>query len=108
MRLKYSPTADALYISFGRRWRSHRTQEVSKGYSMRLVDFGKDGEPIGVEILGTRYGIDVRGLPREEEVAAVLRDHGFQLLSAEEQKQQYGVPPLRGVRPAGARTPGGA
>lgn len=105
MKLSYSPTADALYISFGRKWRSYRTKEMSKGYSMRLVDYSKEGEPIGVEILGTRYGIDVSGLPREEELPALLRQHGFELLSANDQKRRHGIPPLRGIRPEHLKEP---
>ena len=94
MKLRYSPTADALYIYFGRKRRSYGTKEMSTGYSMRLVDFGKDGEPLGVEILGTKAGIDVSGLPREHEVAGLLQEHGFRIVPANKQKK----PPLGGVR----------
>ena len=93
VKLTYSEDADALYIRFGRKWRSHKTAEVPRGYSERLVDYGKDGEPVGVEILGTRSGIDVDGLPMSEEIAALLQQDGFRLVAADEQK----APTKRGV-----------
>lgn len=81
MRLEYSPCADAIYLYFGRRSRSYRTEDLSCERSFRLVDYGADGAPIGVEILGTKEGIDVGDLPRAEEVAALLEAHGFRVLA---------------------------
>ncbi|MBI2886925.1 MAG: DUF2283 domain-containing protein [Chloroflexi bacterium] len=84
MKLEYDPEADGLSVYFSRKRRSYRTTDLSCEPSFRLVDYGRDGTPIGVEILGTKQGIDVRGLPRAEEVAACLVAHGFRVLSREE------------------------
>ena len=81
MKLRYDPTADGLYIYFGRKRRASQTKEVHRADSLCLIDYDKDGNPIGVEILGTRRGIDVTGLPREAEVAALLEAHGFEVLT---------------------------
>ncbi len=80
MKLEYDPTADGIYIYFNRKRRSFRTKEVPCKHHVVLVDYDKEDNPIGVEILGTREAIDLAGLPRAEEIAALLQGHGFKVL----------------------------
>ena len=81
MKLEYSADADALYLYFGRRRRSYRTEEIGWEPCLTLVDYGRDGTPIGVEIVGTQEGIDVSGLPKAREIATFLETHGFRVLA---------------------------
>ena len=81
MKIRYDPIADGICIYFGGKRKASRTQEVPRQDSLCLVDYDKEGNPIGIEVLGTKTGIDVTGLPREEEVAELLRAHGFQALA---------------------------
>lgn len=80
MKFRYDQEADAIYIKFDSRRRIDGTERMP-GAWLRLVDYTKDGTPVGIEILGTKNGIDVFGLPRAEEVAELLRAHGFTVLA---------------------------
>ncbi|MSQ10742.1 MAG: DUF2283 domain-containing protein [Dehalococcoidia bacterium] len=77
MKLTYDPSADAMYVYLGRRRRVAKTEELPSFASDRMVDYAQDGTPIGIEVLGTKSGVDVAGLPLAAEVAALLRQHGF-------------------------------
>ncbi len=81
MKLRYDPAADAIYIYLGKKRRISYTKEMHKAHSMRLIDYDKENSPIGIEVLGTKQGIDVDGLPKQEEVAALLHAHGFKVLT---------------------------
>jgi len=71
MMLRYDEEVDALYVSF---------QPIGPGDSKRqrllddrrIVDLGADGEPIGVEFLCVRDGLNLEGVPRAEEIARAL------------------------------------
>lgn len=89
MRLTYDPEVDAIYIYLGRKSRSYRTEELHDRRSFRLVDYGRDGEPIGIEVLGTKNGIRVSTLPRASEVARLLKEHGFRVLDAPENRKRH-------------------
>lgn len=61
--------ADAVYF---------RLRNVPLAYDQELdddrrIDFGSDGEPIGIELLNVSAGVNVSGLPRESEIAEILR-----------------------------------
>jgi uncharacterized protein YuzE len=81
MKMTYSPRADALYIYFGQHRRVEGSDELSSDQSIRVVDYSADGSVVGVEILGTKNGIDVTGLPRAEEIAGLLQQHGFRVIA---------------------------
>ena len=82
MKLRYSEDVDAIYVYLdSKRRRIEGTESIPSAKSERLVDYTKDGTPVGIEILGTKNGIDVSGLPRAEEVAELLRAHGFTVLA---------------------------
>lgn len=81
MRLKHDPEADAVYITL------REDVPFARGFSMdaeRVIDFGADGQPRGVELLNVSYGVDVRGVPEEVAIAALLRQHGIRVLSRTE------------------------
>ena len=47
MKIRYDPDADAMYITF-RETKVHHTQEIDKN---TIIDFDKDDQVIGMEIL---------------------------------------------------------
>ncbi len=81
MKLTYSTGADAIYVQFGRRRMVEHSDEVSNVLNIRVVDYSKDGSIVGVEILDTHEGVDVDGLPRAEELAALLAENGFRVIA---------------------------
>ncbi|MHB1416441.1 MAG: DUF2283 domain-containing protein [Chloroflexota bacterium] len=71
MRYEYDSNADCAYI---------RLNDLPHGYSKeidetRFVDYAKDGQVIGIELLYVSSGVDVSGLPFESEIAKVLEEH---------------------------------
>ena len=74
MFVTYDSEVDALYVSF----RARQAGDVARTVQLddrRNVDYDADDEPLGIEILGAReLGVDLRGVPRADEVAATLRD----------------------------------
>jgi uncharacterized protein YuzE len=62
IRARYDRTADAAYISVGRRRKSETAQHVSHDVA---VDFDRNGYVVGIEILNARehLGPDVHKLP---------------------------------------------
>ena len=78
MRLEHDPEADAVYIYLheGKVARSLPLDDC------RAIDFDAEGQPRGVELLSVSHGADVRGLPEEAAVAALLVEHGIVLTHA--------------------------
>ena len=76
LRAEYDPDADALYVYLS-------DQPYSHGRDLddaRRIDYSSDGSPIGVEVLSPRaIGVNLSGLPREDELAAIVRELGFQV-----------------------------
>jgi uncharacterized protein YuzE len=76
MQIRYSPTADALYI---------RLADGEHGWTddlggLRHVDYGKDGMVLGVEILNPRVGgVDLTDVPQADEIGAELIRLGFKV-----------------------------
>jgi uncharacterized protein YuzE len=62
IRARYDRTADAAYISVGRRRKSETTRRVSHDVA---VDFDRNGYVVGIEILNARehFGPDINRLP---------------------------------------------
>jgi uncharacterized protein YuzE len=79
MRLVYDSQANALYIYFTEQAVA-RTRIVQKNRSNAAVDYAADGSVVGIELLGVRQGLDITGLPAAEQVAALLREHGFTIV----------------------------
>lgn len=70
MRLDYDPAVDAAYISLRDHTHVERTEPLDDD---RLVDYVGD-EPVGVELLNVRLGVNLVGLPQVEVVARLLHD----------------------------------
>ena len=69
MHLDYDRDADALYITF-----REETQGRVVSYELderRHIDRDELGD-VGVEILQVSRGVDLTGLPRRDEIAALL------------------------------------
>lgn len=82
MMVQYDAEADAMHIAF---------KEIGPGEAHRqrlltdktIVDLNKAGEPIGVELLWVSEGVDLRGAPRAEEIAAALNRLGMAAASVQ-------------------------
>lgn len=69
MHLDYDREADALYITFREETRGRVvTHEIDE---RRFIDRDDLGD-VGVEILDVSLGVDLTGLPRRDEIAALL------------------------------------
>jgi uncharacterized protein YuzE len=61
-RFEYDREVDAAYIRL-REGRVVRTADIGDG---RLIDFGPDDKPVGIELLGVSGGVEPDGLPSRE------------------------------------------
>lgn len=81
MTLTYDPEADAIYVYLTSEDASP-TDQVELD-DRRTVDYDDSGEAVGVELLSVSQGVDLAGLPRAEEIAALLRGlTGLQVAAA--------------------------
>ena len=58
MKIEYSKTADALYVYF-REVEAARSEDVQEGI---VVDFGDEGQLVGIEILDVSSRLSVKNL----------------------------------------------
>jgi uncharacterized protein YuzE len=70
VNVEYDQATDSLYISL--------RDDVPRAFGRNLdesryIDFGEDGQPIGIELLGVSRGVKTSGLPEEELVEKILR-----------------------------------
>ena len=76
MQIRYSPTADALYVRLGdgeHGW----TEDLG---DLRHVDYAKNGVVLGVEFLNPRAsGIDLTDVPYAGEIGPELEKLGFRV-----------------------------
>ncbi|MBI4504777.1 MAG: DUF2283 domain-containing protein [Chloroflexi bacterium] len=77
MRLEYDRDADAIYI-----W----LREVPYAYGedldhARRVDYGHDGRPIGVELLGVSRGVNLDDLPEAAAIARLLQSQSIKVFA---------------------------
>lgn len=78
LRAEYDEQADALYVAFSDKpYRNgHDLDDV------RRIDYAMDGTVLGIEILSPRAaGVDLAGLPRRTEIAAILQKLGLPVVS---------------------------
>lgn len=71
MHITYDEEADAAYVYL-------RDVPVAWSHQLdhaRIVDFGSDNAPRGIELLYVSAGIDFRDLPEGEAVARLLAGH---------------------------------
>jgi uncharacterized protein YuzE len=69
--VRFDPEADAIAVDFRERGPGDvaRTRQMDE---RRLIDYGADGEPLGVEFLFVSDGIDLADVPRADEVRRAL------------------------------------
>ncbi len=69
LSVEYDREVDAIYI-----WLRRGVERVSgrKLDDSRYVDFGADGEPIGIELLSVSFGVETADLPQREAVERAL------------------------------------
>lgn len=76
IQIRYSPTADALYI---------RLADGEHGWTedlgdLRHVDYAKDGTVLGVELLNARAaGVDLTNIPNADEIGPELERLAFRV-----------------------------
>ena len=70
MRLEYDAEVDAAYIALRDVAHVHRTELLDED---RLVDY-VGNEPVGIELLNVRLGVNVSDLPQADAVAQLLQD----------------------------------
>lgn len=69
---------DAVYISL-----SEKPYAYTKRLDdMRYVDYASDKTPIGVELLGVSWGVNISGLPHGREIAEALEEKGIKVYTA--------------------------
>jgi uncharacterized protein YuzE len=76
LRLDYDREADAAYVWLrpGRQYAFGEDLD-----SDRRVDYGLDGEPIGVELLNVSKGVNLDDLPEPERMAILLREQAIEV-----------------------------
>jgi uncharacterized protein YuzE len=71
--IDYDREADAVYVQL-------RDAPYERGEDLdgaRRIDYGADGQPIGVELLNVSLGVKTSNLPDEEEIAQLLVANGI-------------------------------
>lgn len=71
MMLTYDPEADAMYVSFVRRHDGDVARTIELGDD-RQADYGEDGTLLGVEFLGVSAGLNLDGVPREDDIRRIV------------------------------------
>jgi uncharacterized protein YuzE len=69
LSVEYSREVDAMYI-----WLRRGVERAfgKKLDDSRYIDYGADGEPIGIELLGVSSGVGTADLPQRELVERLL------------------------------------
>jgi uncharacterized protein YuzE len=68
--VRYDAEVDAMYVEFDRPEGPIETDRIDE---RRLVDYDEHEQPVGVEFLFVRKGLNLDGIPRADEVRAALR-----------------------------------
>ncbi len=71
VRITHDPEADAVYVVLRDVTVAH-TEELD---SDRIVDYGADGQPRGIELLNVSMGVDLDGMPERDRVPVGLPGH---------------------------------
>ena len=74
---RHDPEADAIYIKLSEA-PYHHGRDLD---TVRTIDYAADGSPSGVELLCVSRGVDLRDLPRADEIADALRPLGVRVLA---------------------------
>lgn len=73
-RIDYDPEDDAAYVYLSEHEDCARTERLD---DLRLVDYGPDGELLGVELLYVNGGVDLTGVPEVATVRRLLTERGI-------------------------------
>lgn len=76
MKFTYDPEANAVYVLFSDKAVA-KTRNAPANEGDVVIDYAKDGSVVGVEVLGVRQGVDLRGVPEADKVGELLKQHGF-------------------------------
>ncbi len=76
LKVVTDPQADAIYI-YLRTLPVAYTEELDEN---RYVDYGADGEPVGIDLLQVSEGVNTDDLPQQAEVEKVLTGLGVKIL----------------------------
>jgi uncharacterized protein YuzE len=74
-KVLHDKRSDAIYIQFS---------ELPYSYGNRLdderyIDYGENGELLGISILDLRAGVDLEGLPERDTIEKVLTERGIKV-----------------------------
>ncbi len=94
MKIRHDPKADAVYIQLSDK-NVVKTKTVRGNMSDAAVDYDIDGDVVGIELLGVRTGIDIKGLPNAEEVSKALLKKGFFLIASSDSDRERAKDSLR-------------
>jgi len=78
VHFEYDAQADAVYLRL-------RDEPYSHGANLddsRRIDYGADGDPIGIELLDVSLGVKIDGLPRGTQVKRLLIQHHIRIATA--------------------------
>ncbi len=78
MKAKYDPEANALYIRMSDEAVA-TTKSVRGNLSDAAIDYAADGSVVGIELLAVRSGVDLRGLPKSDELKKLIVAEGFSI-----------------------------
>jgi uncharacterized protein YuzE len=77
MKFEYDREADAAYIRL-------RDAAYVWGRDLddsRRIDYGDDGQPIGIELLNVSLGVSVEALPQRARVERLLARHAIRIFA---------------------------
>lgn len=77
MDIEYDVKADAIYICLDDRPVDH-TQKLD---DFRYVDYGRDGTPVGIELLCVSEGVITNDLPKRTQVESLLEKHHIKIFA---------------------------
>ncbi len=82
--IKHDQTADAAYVYLSPVRKVAQTRCVD---DYRMVDYGRDGRVLGVELLEVSDGVDLDGIPERETIRRLLQDIGIEVTEPAQQEQ---------------------
>jgi uncharacterized protein YuzE len=78
MTIDYDHDADAIYITLRPGLQYAYGEDLDDS---RRVDYGIDGQPIGIELLQVSSGIKVDDLPEQLAIQGLLQQYGLRLVA---------------------------
>jgi uncharacterized protein YuzE len=75
VRIDYDRDADAAYVWLRLGLQYAYGEDLD---SSRRIDYGLDGQPIGVELLNVSQGVNLADLPERQEIARLLQEQAIQ------------------------------